>query len=98
MIAIVITDDLDNNNHATIKQQDLIKKINDDLPYGHEVVSGLPTGDMQLANVESNKINSQKRELPQTGNDHTSQSAIVGLALGALAATLGLTGVKEETP
>lgn len=53
---VEFSDYLDNNNHATIKQQDLIKKINDNLPKGHEIVSGLPTGDLLIDGTTPNDI------------------------------------------
>lgn len=53
---VEFSDYLDNNNHATIKQQDLIKKINDNLPKGHEIVSGLPTGDWLIDGTTPNDI------------------------------------------
>lgn len=53
---VEFSDFLDNNNHATIKQQDLIKRINDNLPKGHEIVSGLPTGDLLIDGTTPNDI------------------------------------------
>lgn len=53
---VEFSDYLDNNNHATIKQQDLIKKINDNLPKGHEIVSGLSTGDLLIDGITPNDI------------------------------------------
>ena len=53
---VEFSDYLDNNNHATIKQHDLIKKINDNLLKGHEIVSGLPTGDLLIDGTTPNDI------------------------------------------
>ncbi|WP_283622029.1 BspA family leucine-rich repeat surface protein, partial [Limosilactobacillus avium] len=53
---VEFSDYLDNNNHATVKQQDLIKKINDNLPKGYEIVSGLSTGDLLIDGTTPNDI------------------------------------------